>query len=66
MPVRDRVAIVTDTASDITEEQAVEWGVRLARLKVVFKDGAYDCGTEMTSQQFYERLLESNEVPTTS
>ena len=66
MPVRDKVAIVTDTASDITEEQAAEWGVRLARLKVVFKDAAYDCGTEMTSQQFYERLLESNEVPTTS
>lgn len=66
MPMRDKVAIVTDTASDITEEQAQEWGVRLVRLKVVFKDGAYSCGTEMTSHQFYERLLEDNEIPTTS
>lgn len=66
MPVRDKIAIVTDTASDITEEQAVEMDVQLVRLKVVFKDGAYTCGTEMTSEQFYERLLEDNEIPTTS
>ena len=66
MAMRDRVAIVTDTASDITEEQAAKWDVRLVRLKVVFKDGAYTCGTEMTSERFYERLLEDTEIPTTS
>ncbi len=50
------IAIVSCTSSDLTPEQAQAAGVRLVPLKVSFGDQSYDAVTELTNQEFYEKL----------
>ena len=50
------IAIVSCTSSDLTPEQAAELGVRLVPLKVTFGDETFDTVTELTNEQFYEKL----------
>lgn len=60
------VRIVTDSASDITQQQAAEWGIDVLPLTTVFADGAYRDGVDISHEQFFEKLIESDELPTTS
>ena len=50
------IAIVTDTSSDLTLEQAEAAGVRLVPLTVSFGDETFEAVTELTNEAFYERL----------
>jgi len=50
------IAIVTDTSSDLTPEQAEAAGVRLVPLTVSFGDESWLAGIELTNEEFYERL----------
>ena len=50
------IAIVSCTSSDLTPEQAQEIGVRLVPLKVSFGDEAFATVTELSNEQFYEKL----------
>lgn len=60
------VRIVTDSASDVTQQQAAEWGIDVLPLTTVFAEGAYRDGVDITHEQFFEKLIESDELPTTS
>lgn len=60
------VRIITDSASDFTEELARKHRVAVAPLKTIFSDGEYVQGVDLTAQEFYEKLVESAEVPRTS
>ena len=58
-PVRlamGNIAIVTDTSADLTPAQAAASGVRLVPLTVSFGDETYDTVTELTNEEFYEKL----------
>jgi DegV family protein with EDD domain len=50
------IAIVTDTSSDLTPEQAAAAGIRLVPLTVSFGDDTYEAVTELTNEQFYPML----------
>ncbi len=60
------VKIICDSASDISLEQAKEWGVIVLPLKTIWEGKEYLDGVTMKPHEFYERLIETDELPTTS
>ncbi len=61
-----RVAIVTDSTADLTPEMVEELGVTIVPLQVIFGNEAYREGVDITTEEFYERLVKSRPLPTTS
>ena len=60
------VRFVVDSASDILAEQARELGVLHVPIKVLFGEREYLDGVDLSHQRFYELLVESDVLPTTS
>jgi DegV family protein with EDD domain len=60
------VRIITDSTSDIGFEEAKELGVTIVPLKVIFGDKEYKEGIDITMDGFYEKLVQSVKLPTTS
>ena len=60
------IRIVCDSACDITQEQAKEWGITILPLKNIWGEEEYLDGITMTPQMFYERLIETDVLPTTA
>ena len=60
------IRIITDSASDIPQETAIEWNIRVIPLKVRFGEEEFLDGVTMTYDKFYARLVESDELPKTS
>lgn len=60
------VKIITDSASDITLEQAKEMGVIVLPLKTIFGEEEFLDGVTMSHREFYEKLIECDVHPTTS
>lgn len=58
--------IITDTASDITIDQAKEMNIDVASLEITFEDGTAPQRTEADFQRFYERLETCEKLPVTS
>jgi DegV family protein with EDD domain len=61
-----KIAIVTDSTADLTPEMVEELGVTVVPLRVIFGDEAYREGVEISTEEFYERLVKSRQLPTTS
>ena len=59
-----RVKIIVDSTADMRPEVAAKVGI--VPLSVHFGDRDYVSGVDITPQQFYEMLVESDELPTTS
>ncbi len=62
MPVR----IVTDSVSDILPAIASELGITVVPLNVVFGNEIYRDGIDLTTNEFYRKLEQSQVLPTTS
>jgi len=60
------VKIVTDSTSDISSELAKELGVTVVPLTVSFGRESYLDGVEMTTEEFYRRLVKEDIFPTTT
>lgn len=60
------VKIIVDSASDILPEQAKELGIIHLPLKVRFGDEEYEDAVNLSHKEFYEKLVNSEELPTTS
>lgn len=60
------VKILIDSASDVDLNEAEELGAELISMKITFEDGEYSDGVDFTKRQFFERLIESAELPRTS
>ena len=60
------VQIITDSASDITQQQAAELGIRVLPLRTIFGDEVYRDGIDMSHREFYQKLVETDQMPTTS
>lgn len=58
--------ILVDSTFDFTEEQLSQLGVETVRLRVHFGGDEYIDGVSITPRLFYERLVESDTLPTTS
>ena len=60
------VKVVTDSVSDISPSVADELGISVVPLNVVFGSEIYRDGIDMTTEDFYKRLEQSQVLPTTS
>ena len=61
-----KIAVVTDSTADLTPEMVEELGVTVVPLRVIFGNEAYREGVDITTEEFYERLVKSRQLPTTS
>lgn len=59
------VKIITDSASDITQARAAELGIEVMPLTTVFGDREYLDGVTLTNREFFEKLVETDELPHT-
>jgi DegV family protein with EDD domain len=59
------VKVVTDSLGDIPSELARELGITIIPLNVLFGDEIYRDGVDLSTEQFYQKLLKSQALPTT-
>lgn len=62
MPVK----IITDSVADIPGEVVDELGISIIPVVLHFGEETYHDGIDITTDQFYEKLVESKVMPTTS
>ena len=60
----EKIALITDSTSDLDNETIKKYDIKVLRLKVIYKDREYIDGLTIESQEVYENL--EKEVPTTS
>ncbi len=60
------IHIVTDSMSDISQEEAGEWGITVAPLSVRFGQEEYLDGIGISREDFFERMSASEVLPKTS
>ena len=60
------VKIIIDSAADILPSECQALGIRHLPLKVFFGQREYRDAVDMSHKEFYEKLVESDELPTTS
>ncbi|MFC4775479.1 DegV family protein [Paenibacillus sp. GCM10023252] len=61
-----KVRILTDSTSDIPQEIREELGIVMVPLKVLFGEEVYADAVTIGSDEFYEKLQASSQLPTTS
>lgn len=60
------IRIVTDTGSDITHSGAIALGMESVELDIKFDEFPYDIRNDTDFSVFYENLVKSKKLPTTS
>ncbi len=60
----EKIAIVTDSSCDLSEEIISEYGIKILPLLIVYKDKTYRDKTEIKSKDVYESF--EKEIPKTS
>ena len=59
------VRFIIDSAADMLPEECTKLGIVHLPLKVIFGSTEYADAVDMTHQEFYEKLVESDTLPTT-
>jgi DegV family protein with EDD domain len=60
------VRIVTDSACDLTDEEATSLGIEVVPLSIRFGSDEYEDRTELSAQDFYEKMDQRSELPETA
>lgn len=60
------IRIVTDSTSELTQEQARKWNIDVVPLSVLFGKEEFLDGVEISHAQFYDRLAQVDTLPTTA
>jgi DegV family protein with EDD domain len=63
---RRAVAIVTDSSADLPDSVLDRYGIALVPLQVMFGNSTFRDRVELKPEEFYRRLRETAELPTTS
>ena len=58
--------IVTDSTSDITQVDAREKNIQVVPLRILFEDGEYHDGINISTEEFYNKLESAKVLPQTS
>lgn len=58
--------ILTDSTSDYTREEAKQFDIDIVPLKVIINGQEYKDRIDIQAEEFYEKLVNSEELPTTS
>src|SRR5690554_3623334 len=61
-----QVRIVTDSTADIPLEIRERFGIRMVPLKVHFGNETFHDSVDISSSEFYQKLSQSTDLPTTS
>ena len=61
-----RVAIVTESSSNLPPEIVKEYGIHVLPLKVIWEEKVFRDGVDLTAQEFYSRLRMDHYMPTTA
>lgn len=64
MTLNEKIALITDSSSDLPQETIDKYAIHLLPLKVIYPDKEYDDRLEITPEEVYARFPE--EIPTTS
>ncbi len=59
-----RIRIITDSGSDIPQDNA--YGITVLPMSIRFGETEFRDGIDITTTEFYEKLIESDELPCTS
>lgn len=60
------VRIITDSTSDLTVQEAEALNVHLIHMRVIFEDGVYTDGVDITKEEFYAKQAEAKALPKTT
>jgi DegV family protein with EDD domain len=60
------VRIVTDSSSDLTDEEVATHGIEVVPLSIRFGSDEYEDRTELSVEAFYEKLADSSVLPETA
>ncbi len=63
---KPKVAIVTDSTVNLPEEIVNQYNLHIVPLNVIWGADSYKEGVDITTNEFYQRLKTSKELPTTS
>jgi len=58
--------IITDSACDLTRQEAEELGIQMVNIHIQFPDGPYPQETATDLESFYTRLQQAEKLPATS
>lgn len=61
-----KVKIFVDTSADIPADAAKKYDIDVINFLCVFGDKSYVAGEELSNSEFYEKLMSSDKLPTTS
>jgi DegV family protein with EDD domain len=62
--MKEKIAIMTDSTSDIPKHIIEEYDIQVVPLRIVYKDAEYKDQVEISSEEVYRRL--PSEIPSTS
>ncbi len=60
------IKILIDSASDIEQAEAEQMGITMIPMEVRFGEQTFLDGVNLSHRQFFEKLIEENEIPKTS
>lgn len=60
------VKILVDSSSDFDENEAKEYGIEMVPMEITFGETTYLDGVNLSHKEFFEKLIESAELPKTS
>jgi len=60
------IRIVTDSACDLSDEELRHWGIGMVPLSIRFGDDEFTDRTQLSTNEFYERLAVSEVLPETA
>lgn len=61
-----KIKIITDSASDITREEAERYNIHVMSFTINMDGQEYRTGIDISAREFYEKLKTCKELPTTS
>lgn len=61
-----KIKIITDSASDITREEAERYGIRVLSFAINVDGEEYRTGVDISAAEFYEKLKTCKDIPSTS
>src|SRR5699024_10106132 len=61
-----KVAVMTDSTAYIAKETREKWDIHMIPLSVVFGETSYQEEIDLTTEEFYEKISQTDELPKTS
>lgn len=61
-----KIAVMSDSTAYITPKDREKYRIHMVPLSVTFQDGSYREELDITTEEFYQKLADSKELPSTS